>query len=359
MLLAAGSPSAALDDADAVTLPRPTGGAGVGTVVAHLVDAERPDPKRRDGGPREIMVQAWYPAAEGDEAGPAAYAPLYPFLRRVEGWSRPDVPAAHDAGRLYPVILCPGRGVARHYYTSIAEDLASHGHLVVGIDSPHTGRVRYPDGREVMPDPDYRPSFELITGPYEKVDEFFEEPATAGAADVAMTLAWLAALEPGMPGGRLAGRIDLERLGALGHSLGGRICGQAVGADPRFVAYATMEGVPPRDVRYGGMDAAVMQLITSGLPDMAMPNIESLIPPRRNDVYVVTLLDFGHNSITDLPLVWPGDYDYGVGPVSALARIRSLLTTFFDHHLLAMREGSAGYEVSDHVAIEHYPAPAE
>lgn len=45
-----------------VDLPAPTVDRPVGTTSLHLVDHDRPDPFAPTPGPRELMVQFWYPA---------------------------------------------------------------------------------------------------------------------------------------------------------------------------------------------------------------------------------------------------------------------------------------------------------
>ncbi len=325
---------AAGQDRTGLFLPAPTGPNGVGTTVWHWIDADRLDELTPDPTDvREIMAQAWYPASVDSGAAVAPYAALYPGLSDLPSSSHPSANIVAGNASLPVLVIAPGRGVARHFYTSIAEDLASHGYFVLAVDSPHSGRVVYPDGRAIPPAAQYRIPFEVLTGPYEKVDEFFQEAADLGASDIAFALRQLAALNESDPARRFSGRLDLSRLGAFGHSLGGRIIGAAVAADSRFVAYASMEGVPPRAARKGGMDAAVLMLVSSALPDMAQPNIRDIIPNRRNDVYVVTLEGFGHNSVTDLPLLEPEEYEYEVSPDEALDISRLLLRSFYDQYV--------------------------
>ncbi|WP_412069203.1 alpha/beta hydrolase family protein [Rubrivirga sp. IMCC43871] len=343
---------------DSVALPPPTGPHAVGTATWHWVDASRPDEVTpRPDDVREIMAQLWYPARPDSGAVPAPYAPLYPSLASVQAWSVARAPVAPEAGTLPVVVVAPGRGVARHFYTALAEDLASHGYAVLAVDSPHSGRVTYPDGRTVRPAPRYRIPFEVLTGPYEAVDAFFEEAAALGSADLAFALDRLAALVADDPAGLLTGRLELRRLAMFGHSLGGRIGGAAVASDPRFVAYASMEGVPPRTPRQGGLDAAVLMLYSSSLPEMAMPNIREIVPGRRADVHLARLDGYGHNSMTDLALLDPGAYSYDVEPRAALDTSREVVRGFFDAYL---RPGTAPFPHAagwPAVAIETHPAP--
>ena len=131
-----------------VRLPKPTGPAAVGTDRVQLVDRARAG--------RRLMLTRWYPAAAG-----AARRPLAPYAspRLAAALGLPAVRAhARDRarprrGRLPVVLFSPGLGTPRVIYQALAEDLASHGYLVIAVD--HTGEapVEFPDGRFALPDP--------------------------------------------------------------------------------------------------------------------------------------------------------------------------------------------------------------
>jgi dienelactone hydrolase len=344
-----------------VPIPAPTGPHPVGTSTWHWVDGDRLDTVTPDPSDvREVMAQGWYPTFAAAKAKFAPYAALNPNLAHISSHSLPDsLPITAEAG-LPVVVICPGRGVGRHSYTSLAEDLASHGYFVLAIDSPHSGRVRYPSGRHLPPSARYKIPFETLIGPYEKVDAFFEEAARFGAGDVAFAVGELERLNRADPAHRLTGKLDLSQLAVFGHSLGGRIAGAAVAMDSRFVAYAAMEGVPPRAPRNGGLDAAALQLVSSALPEMALPNIRELVPNRRNDVFIATLEGFGHNSATDLPLLYPEEYSYEIDPLLALQTCRKLVRRFFDEYL--RRYQAVGGGLADgiaHVRLEEFQKPGD
>lgn len=337
-------------------LPKPTGAYGVGTTVWHWSDGKRLDELTAEPGDvRELMAQAWYPAPANSPAAPAPYAALYSELAGLISWSKPSVPFGPEVKNAPVILICPGRGVARHFYTSLAEDLASHGYAVFAIDMPYLGRVVYPDGRIVRPAPEFGPSAELMAGPYEKVDEFFERPTALGAGDVAFALRRIEQLNQADPAGRFVKRLDLTRIGIFGHSLGARIAGAAVAADRRFAAYASMEGVPPRAARRGGLDAAVAILMSSAVPASAQPNFREVIPRRRNDVWLLTLQGFGHNSVTDLPLLNPKDFAYAVEPAIALDVTRTVLRAFFDSYVRGVKERKETLRNLPLISPEYFP----
>lgn len=105
------------------------------------------------------------------------------------------------------------------------------------------------------------------------------------------------------------------------------------------------------------MDAAVLMMVSSSLPDMAQPNIREIIPNRRNDVYLATLQGFGHNSVTDLPLLEPEEYGYDVEPVVALNTTRRLLRAFFDEFVRLRPNATRNFENVERVRLEIYEKP--
>jgi len=317
-------------ESDEIRLPAVTGPYGVGTTVWHWTGQGEND----YGSALEVMAQLWYPSDLVDVSS-TRYRPLGgEAFERIRQNSIGAAPFASLSEKVPVIVLCPGRGTNRYYYTSIAEDLASHGFSVFGVDIPQIGYVEFPDGRVIEPEEKYRPSFELITGPYEKVDEFFEPAVSIGLSHLRLALGQLSALNGDDPAGILTGRLRMDSLGAFGHSLGGRICGAFAGDDKRVVAFASMEGVPPRGIRQDGMMAASLMLYSSELPeDMALPNIRELYDNRRAEATILRLEGFGHNSVTDRPLLFPDNYDYKVDARTGLEVVRNILSDFFEAHL--------------------------
>ncbi len=352
LLMAAAAKSAA-----AAGLPAPDGPHAVGTTVWHMIDERREDTRTEPAWDRrELMVRAWSPTAAVSSQR-AAYGPV--------GRPRPDV-ATHSLpgpaptpGPLPVVLIAPGRGLPSHVYWSLAETLASHGYMAVAVDSPHSGSVSFPDGRFVAPSPDFKPPPGLFAGPHAAVDAFFEPAARDGAADLVFVLDRLGELHRHDPAGRFRGRLALDRVGAFGHSLGGRIAGAAAAMDDRIVALLAVEGIAPRAARRGGLDAAVAVVLSAGVYPHAIDNVRELIPNRRSDVFIVTVEGFGHNSVTDLPLL--GDDDrYPTDARDALLLSGRLTTSFFDHYLRAAElpfDEPSRWPAG--VRIEAHPSPGD
>jgi len=108
------------------------------------------------------------------------------------------------------VVLSPGFTNSRSTLSGLAEDLASHGFVVAGIDHTYESHATaFPDGRITT----------CLARSARRTDEGFKEKLVAGrAADVSFVLGELTDARPARPG---AGLIDPSRIAMAGHSAGG------------------------------------------------------------------------------------------------------------------------------------------
>ncbi len=319
-----------------VTLQQPTGNFAVGTVIYEWVDKTRnfsyssyPQDKRI------IPVQFWYPSAPDNKAKKAPYSALSKDYTHVSTNSMLYSAFAKSIGKTPLIIITPGRGVERYGYTTIAEQLASSGYIVAAIDIPQVGYVIYNSGLIVKPSSKFRPPRGMMAGPYEKVDSFFEEPTKIGLRDIEFVMSKIKRLNKRDVTGRFTKRIDLNRIGVFGHSLGGRIAGAFVAGNRRVKAYISMEGIPPRKARYDGLiKVPQAMLVSSGTYPYAKVNYDALVKNRGSLVYMIELKDFGHNSVTDFPKITPDQFKYKIDPTKGLNISRKIVLSFFDQHLL-------------------------
>jgi dienelactone hydrolase len=123
-------------------------------------------------------------------------------------------------------------------YSVLAEELASHGYIVVGIDAAHrTTVVVFPDGRSVL-----RPAqYNLDLMPPSAEVPFATRLMKMWSADVGFTIDKLTEINAD-PSSRFAGRLDLEHLGVLGHSLGGATAANFCHEDSRCKAGIDLDG---------------------------------------------------------------------------------------------------------------------
>lgn len=244
-----------------VHLPAPTGPDAVGTTDLHLVQHGRPDPWK-PSQTRQIMASIWYPAR---------YAHRFPLAHQMppgaaagfDAFNTTGVPpgtvdwaatrtAAHvgapvDRGRRpRPVILySPGVGDPRTWGTTLVEDLASRGYIVVTIDHTYDATaVQFPDGHVA------KSVFPAILAGGPPTSAFFRKVVQAREDDTRFVLDEFGAVKSGadpdaehraLPSG-LRGALDLRRIGMFGQSGGGFTALQTMYDDPRVKAAIDMDG---------------------------------------------------------------------------------------------------------------------
>jgi len=258
------------DHSTELTLPAPSGSFAVGRAT----DVRRDDT-------RELPIWIWYPAATSAGATPADYVPRYwvdALGRRPQSRIGAVMSAllTRDAAHIHPhglvgaavapaeptypvVILRGGLGAWTTDYTTLAEDLASHGYVVVGFDAPgRTGVVVFPDGRIVERPPENNP--ETASSEAAAV-EIATKLLTAWVRDVSFVVDRLDRINAS-GAGALHGRLNLQALGVAGHSLGGSTALQFCHDDGRCRAGIDIDGRPLGSVVKDGVRQPFMFLLS-------------------------------------------------------------------------------------------------
>ena len=160
----------------------------------------------------------------------------------------------------YPVVLMRTGGAALTTdYTSLAEDLASHGYVVVGFDAPYRSWVVVlPDGRVIARAP--QNNLDLVGGP--QADQLANKLVQAWTADTGFALDQLERLNTSDPSGRFLGRLDMQRVGVFGHSLGGATALLFCHDDSRCKAGIDVDGAPLGKVIAEGVTQPFMFLLS-------------------------------------------------------------------------------------------------
>ena len=327
--------------APSITLPSPTGRFLVGTVSLHWVDASRPDPFL-PGKRRELVVQLWYPAASTTGFPPARYLPAVvaraferlggigaPVFDRIRVHARSGAPVV--SGRHPVVLFSPGGGMVKGFYTSLLEELASQGFIVLAIDHPYDAlAVEFPGGRLVPQ--------RLGEGPLE-----INRGLSIRIADVRFVLDRLPRLNAR---GRFAGRLDLTRIGMFGHSRGGATAAELMLRDGRVDAGANLDGSFNQRAARRGVRGPFL-LITA--PRGVGPSEQAYRASLRRSQLRLTLRGADHYTFSDFALIVPAleglapglRKELAVGSIDgrrALAIERRYLGAFFRAHLKATRE---------------------
>lgn len=234
------------------TLPTPTGDYPVGITYLHLVDNSRMDPFLDAAPrPRELMVKVYYPAAPDTSLPVAPYFNgssalirlltahynmpdfILDHLALVKTHSREGAPFS-DAQPTYPLILFShGAGTSMEDHTTTSEDLASHGYIVAAIDHTYVsmGTV-FPD--RVVSEREATTMFD-VSEPAAPITQIM-------ADDTRFVLDELTAMNDVRPTSIFAGRLDLDHVGAMGHSVGGAVAYNLAINDSRVKAAVNLDG---------------------------------------------------------------------------------------------------------------------
>jgi hypothetical protein len=334
-------------------LPEPTGSWPVGSTALWLTDTSRPDPWAAGVSVRELMVTLWYPAATAGGpraqymtpaeselllAGAGITGVPPDLLSTLRVSSVGDAAPAGRQGSLPLVVLSPGFTNPRSALTGLAEDLASHGYVVAGIDHTYESyATAFPDGR-------------VATGlAREAPRRNRAEKVVAGrAADVSFVLGELTGAHPAWPG---AGLIDPARIAMAGHSIGGASTIAAMLADARILAGIDMDGstvalIPERGLSRPFLFLGKQENYTPGSGIIASrdgKHLKGSVITWERDWRLLTgwkrwlvVASAKHASFTDLGLLADQagiDIGAGLRGGRALEVTRGYVRAFFDEHL--------------------------
>lgn len=239
-------------------LPAPTGEYPVGTQTLHFIDSSRSEIFTDDvEDKRELMVQVWYPAQASQEKRDRLFMMGgQQFSNVMNGYGNSfGLPSftlkywkyiganSYQAAEIqqkvtsYPVVLIShGLGTSKMLHTSQAENLASHGYIVIGIDHTYSSvATLFPDGKVTTFTTEL--SDKNIQAASGKLEQIWLE-------DIKYMLEQLEVLNQGDVEGaaRFQDRLDLSRIGIMGHSFGGAVAYDAVQANPNLLAGINMDG---------------------------------------------------------------------------------------------------------------------
>jgi dienelactone hydrolase len=328
------------DDVPPTRLPQPSGKYDLGTQILRL---ERED---RDSlgiiKPRKINIQLYYPTNIRRNLPYMNYfydSTLLGIMQNdsylnledviLKSWAYEKTHSminAEIAKGVFPVVLFShGFGMSRINYTAFAEDLASHGYIVVTIDHPGSGLTVYEKGEHIglIPNPN---------GPDGKVVEFCED-----ASYIISEL--LQHIE-------IVKHIDKEKIGMMGHSLGGAAALNVELFDPRFKAAVNFDGYPFGELFNIGVKIPFMAILqrprgiveaSDSMRRERQKEWQSIVDKSDENSFVISIDGFMHFDFSDLPFLIPDSIRVKNGGILkgdiGFSEISHLTLAFFDKYL--------------------------
>ncbi|MGW6282999.1 alpha/beta hydrolase [Kribbella sp. NPDC055071] len=331
-------------------LPAPTGPHHIGTTTLALTDVHRSDPWN-GASARELVITLYYPAsavrgyARAPQLTPAAAGV---FKGLDAGLLHPELPTSGvdwaatmthsyvDApalpGRRPVLLYSPGGADPRTVGTSVAEDLASHGYVVLTIDHPgEASEVVFPDGRlRVIEMPPTTPTDPVLS----------RLMMSTRFDDLRFVLDRL----PDLPVA-----VDERRIGVYGHSAGGATAAVALD-DVRVRAAVNLEGYLDTldgelyPIAQHGTRKPLLLAGTDGFRDARFDRSWAALMSHGGPVRRVQFADANHWVFTDYAALTPQLQSAGLVSPTARAHligsgsrgvpaVRKLVRTFFAHAL--------------------------
>jgi len=194
-------------------------------------------------------------------------------LSRVRTHSARDAEVSPQQ-KSYPVVLMRGgHSALTADYTTLAEGLASHGYVVVGIDAPYrTSVVVMPGGAVIARSSENNAEL----GSEAQRVRIATRLVQAWSADMSFALDEMERLNDANAS-RFRGKLDLQHVVAFGHSLGGAEALQFCHDDSRCKAGIDVDGAPFGSVVAQGVTQPFMFLMSdhSGEPAKETGPIEA------------------------------------------------------------------------------------
>ncbi|MBW4605631.1 MAG: hypothetical protein KME29_40300 [Calothrix sp. FI2-JRJ7] len=326
------------NQASSFSLPTPNGAYKVGTTAYYLVDSSRketysseiydlqtqklttnPLPTNR----RELMVYVWYPAVSKSSAKTAPYVDEGFALATAEGFGAnfgvspdkftqlvtqiiqtnaiPKAPIANATKRYPVVIFSPGFGSTPKFYSTQFEQLASHGYVVVAINPTYEAPILFPNGRIIT----QSSIFNFSSASKAEIDSTFNQAVSIRSKDVSFVLNELNRINVKDSQGIFTGRLDLNRVGIFGHSLGGDTAIEAMWRERRLKAGINMDGGSYGELLSSKNNKSLNRPFLVMSHDGADKALQLFYQRQKTNAYTLTLKGSKHNTFIDLGLILP------------------------------------------------------
>lgn len=359
------------------SLPEPSGSFSAGTEMIHVKTGKEEIITEDPSDQRELMLKIWYPSNEDvsslkgekyiEDASRAGFATKYGlpggalnYLDRVKTFAYPGIPSAEGS---FPVLIFShGYGSKATGYYALLNEIASQGYVIINMNHTYESLgVTFPDGRNEYFD--YEFQGEIADGGMAVVQPLIDafkngmsykerhpivRKSVKGYFEGSVQDRWAAdmiytmnLLDNWNAQGPLKGKLDLNRIGVFGHSVGGGSAGNLAMKDGRIKAAVNLDGI-----QWGSMIDSTYHIpylyVSADWPaEHEDINSHVYINKSHDYFYETKLLKSGHPNFMDIPFMIPVKSLAGTGEIDPYLGneiVTRLVTSFFDRHLKGIEE---------------------
>ncbi len=339
-------------------LPEPDGLFRVGKRSYHIKDSATKEP-RQPSGHSEFMVEFYYPSdksvpherspygAGGGMSKLEAYKKLLvrnswvpPFVWNcmfdgIQSYAKQDAPIAQERDPFPVLLFLPGIGTLP-LYDSLLEELASHGYIVAEIEPPFDVElVVFPHNRVVELDPTLKKAMASTDRP--TIYAYRAEAHAHWLRYLTVTLEKLSALNNDK-NSLFYHKIDLNRVGVIGHSHGGGVATDFCAHNHICKAGINMDGWTKTANKIEPFSKPFLFLMSEkGIDEVAQ--LAALMPEYATRA---ELKGTEHAGFSDLAFLrQPAAWFLGMTPNSdeQVRAFQKRILAFFDAHLQATQKG--------------------
>lgn len=333
-----------------IQLSRPTGYYNVGMSTNFLKDISC------DEKSRPLLVHIYYPSVKIQKEYPPYLSDtmhLYKeklshnykpedleYLDEIKDWAMPDVPIDAENSPFPVLFFAHGFFMAAQLYSSLIEEMASHGYVVVAIN--HTDAcwpVVFPDGASPVILPELA---NIFSNKERSCMQTFDMTQETWIKDIECVLSWL----KNQP---LIKSLDISRIGIFGHSFGGSAAIEAARQNVAFKAVVNLDGLLfgsnwDKQFETPSLFVVAEKLLThedalnAGLTIEQCDNLlarhsKKIFDQLKDNSFYVTIKNSDHATFVDSKLIKSPLSKNVNNPLRGIEITRALLVDFFDHYL--------------------------
>ena len=328
----------------------------IGTKSFKWKDSERVDSYY--GGNRLLNVQIWYPAIFDEQIKQYANSQYYYEIdnayKSLENWTDEDYqfvskiptksfincPISEKQSKYPVLLLSPSLGGNISMYTYYAEKLAKCGFVVVGINHLYESEYVIDNNMNIIPvDLAFHDSLKTLDIPEQITAEKYREVKGIRQKVLGEDLVYCISKLEEINTDEFEGRLDLEKIGAFGHSIGGAASIYASLLDKRIKAVLNIDGTPPTAALESGITVPFMFI--EDLTDYENHEGYKKMHQRRaefceinsSESFRILIGGTNHNSFLDINYHTASNESEKEKALDVLNQTTDYMLQFFNHYL--------------------------